>query len=108
MPRCAATSTTLQAKDAIRAWDLVKLDRDLLLENHRGQGPVVLRHLMGLLDVYGLGNTLLEGIEAPEHEQLARDLGIRYGQGNGYGAAMAGDALLALLAGGALPRPRSG
>ncbi|MGZ4453377.1 MAG: EAL domain-containing protein [Nocardioides sp.] len=88
-----------------RHWDLVKLDRDLLLENHRGQGPIVLRHLMGILDVYQLGNTLLEGIETAEQEQIARDLGVRYGQGNGYGAAMGGADLLALLARGALRRP---
>jgi len=88
-----------------RAWDLVKLDRDLLLEDHRGQGPVVLRQLMAILDVYQLGETLLEGIETAEQEQIARDLGIRYGQGNGYGAAMSGTDLLDLMAHGALRGP---
>ena len=89
-----------------RAWDLVKLDRGLLLEDHRGHGPVVLRHLMGILGDYALGGTVAEGIETPEQERIARELGIRYGQGNGYGAAASGPDLLRLLRGGALPYPR--
>lgn len=79
-----------------RAWDLVKLDRGLLLEDHRGRGPIVLRHAVALLDDYGFTGTLVEGIETAAHEQLALDLGIRYGQGNGLGPAADAAVLLAL------------
>lgn len=79
-----------------RDWDLVKLDRGLLLEDHHGRGPVVIRHAMALLDDYGLRSTLVEGIETAAHEELALDLGIRYGQGNGLGAAADGATLLEL------------
>lgn len=79
-----------------RQWDLVKLDRDLLLENHRGRGPVVLPHAVAVLDEYGIAGTLVEGIESAEQEELALALGIRYGQGNGLGAAMHPAALLEL------------
>jgi diguanylate cyclase (GGDEF)-like protein len=85
-----------------RPWDLLKLDRGLLLEDH-GRGPVVLRHLMALLADYGLADTLLEGIETAAQERIALDLGIRYGQGNGYAAAMSGADLLRLLAEGPVP-----
>lgn len=80
-----------------RPWDLVKLDRGLLLEDHDGRGPVVLRHLTAILDAYGLRNSLLEGIETAAQERVALDLGIRYAQGNGYGAADDGAELLRLL-----------
>lgn len=79
-----------------REWDLVKLDRGLLLEDHRGRGPVVLRHAVALIADYGLTGTVVEGIETAAQEQLALDLGIRYGQGNGLGAAADAGALLAL------------
>jgi EAL domain-containing protein (putative c-di-GMP-specific phosphodiesterase class I) len=86
-----------------RAWDVVKIDRGLLLENHEGRGPVLLRHLTGILDAYGLQHSVLEGIETPAHERIALELGVRYGQGNGYASAADGPALLRLLAADTLP-----
>lgn len=79
-----------------RQWDLVKLDRGLLLEDHRGLGPVVLRHAAAILDEYGVLGSLLEGIETADQETLAVELGIRFGQGNGFGAAMSAEELVAL------------
>jgi len=82
-----------------RQWDLIKLDRGLLLEDHRGRGPVVLRHAAAILDEYGVVGSLVEGIETAAQEELAVALGIRYGQGNGLGAAMSPSALLDLARG---------
>lgn len=79
-----------------RCWDLVKLDRGLLLEDHDGRGPVALRHTMGILGDHAIAGSVLEGIETPEQEALARDLGIRYGQGNGLAAPMTPAAFLEL------------
>jgi len=88
-----------------RRWDLIKLDRGLLLEDHRGRGPVALRHAAAILDEYGLVGSLVEGIETAEQEQLAVSLGIRYGQGNGLGAAMSPADLLGLASGGMVVPP---
>jgi diguanylate cyclase (GGDEF)-like protein len=79
-----------------RSWELVKLDRGLLLEDHRGRGPIALRHVAQLLGEYGATGSLLEGIETAEQEALARDLDIRFGQGNGLAPAMSGEAFLDL------------
>ena len=90
-----------------RSWDLVKLDRGLLLEDHGGRGPVVLRHAAAILEEYGIVGTLVEGIETAEQEELALALGIRYGQGNGLAAAMSPADLLGLARAG-LVVPRIG
>lgn len=88
-----------------RQWDLIKLDRGLLLEDHRGRGPVVLCHAAAILDEYGVVGSLLEGIETAEQEALAVGLGIRYGQGNGFGAAMPATEILALVDAGTVMPP---
>jgi len=79
---------------ARRRWHTVKMDRDFLTTDE--PGLVLLRH--NVQAMHELGQAMvLEGLETQQHVDLARSLGIDYGQGHFLGRPVSADELLAGL-----------
>lgn len=92
---CGAGSSRLGFISS-RAWEVVKIDRQLIRE-HNERRVVVLRHLVQLLSALN-AVSVAEGIETMEQLQLVRDLGFDEAQGYLLGMPVPGPTMLASLA----------
>lgn len=79
-----------------RAWQVVKLDRELMLGDDERR-VVVLKHLVELLAALG-AVSIAEGIETMEQYRMVRDLGFDQAQGYLLGMPVPGPVMLAGLA----------
>ncbi|MGZ4453005.1 MAG: EAL domain-containing protein [Nocardioides sp.] len=79
-----------------RAWEVVKIDRQLLID-HDERRVVVLRHLVQLLSALN-AISVAEGIETIEQLRLVRELGFDEAQGYLLGMPVPGPTMLASLA----------
>ena len=79
-----------------RAWDVVKIDRQLFIEHDDRRG-LVLRHVVQLLDALG-AVSVAEGIETAAQLHQVRELGFDEAQGYLFGMPVPGPTMLAGLA----------
>lgn len=78
-----------------RAWDMVKLDRQLVGAMGERERVVIRRFVQTLADL-GAGS-LIEGVETPTQLAVARELGVDFAQGYLLGMPVPGAVLLADL-----------
>ena len=91
---CGAGSSRLDFLNS-RSWDMVKLDRVLLVDGGRRQ-RVVLRHLVAMLAALGTAS-LAEGVETAEQYAAVREFGVDEAQGYLLGMPVPGPVMLAAL-----------